>query len=95
MVPRSRRPEKDCPVPEREITVHYFALLREQRGLEKETVRTAAAEPRALFAELRQRHGFTIAEDRLWVAVNDELRGWDHPLQPGDKVVFIPPIAGG
>jgi molybdopterin converting factor small subunit len=32
---------------------------------------------------------------RLKVAVNDEFRDWDTPLAAGDRVVFIPPVAGG
>jgi molybdopterin converting factor small subunit len=31
----------------------------------------------------------------LRVAVNDEFCEWSAPLQPGDRVVFIPPVAGG
>jgi molybdopterin converting factor small subunit len=32
---------------------------------------------------------------RLKVAVNDEFRDWDAVLADGDRVVFIPPVAGG
>ena len=39
------------------ITVHYFAILREQRGLTEEKLATAAATPTALYDELRLRHG--------------------------------------
>jgi molybdopterin converting factor small subunit len=31
----------------------------------------------------------------LRVAVNDEFRDWTWPLQANDRVVFIPPVAGG
>jgi molybdopterin converting factor small subunit len=31
----------------------------------------------------------------LRVAVNDEFRDWTVPLASGDRVVFIPPVAGG
>jgi molybdopterin converting factor small subunit len=29
------------------------------------------------------------------VAINDEFADWQHKLQDGDTVVFIPPVAGG
>jgi len=31
----------------------------------------------------------------LKVAVNEEFAAWDRPLADGDRVVFIPPVAGG
>jgi molybdopterin converting factor small subunit len=31
----------------------------------------------------------------LRVAVNDEFRDWSSALEPNDRVVFIPPVAGG
>jgi molybdopterin converting factor small subunit len=31
----------------------------------------------------------------LRVAVNDEFADWSRPLVAGDRVVFIPPVAGG
>jgi molybdopterin converting factor subunit 1 len=79
----------------RSITVQYFALLREQAKRSEENVRTAAADPAALFAELRARHGFSIAREALKVAVNDDFARWDTALRDGDRVVFIPPVAGG
>lgn len=84
-------------MPEQLRTIHiqYYAVLREQRGLATETLATAAADTRALYAELRAAHEFTLATERLLVAVNDEICGWDQPLKEGDKVVFIPPVAGG
>ena len=77
------------------VTVQYFALLREQAGRSEETVRTAAPNPAALFAELRARHGFALGREVLKVAVNDDFAGWDTALAEGDRVVFIPPVAGG
>jgi molybdopterin converting factor subunit 1 len=77
------------------VTVQYFALLREQAGRSEETVRTAAADPAALFAELRARHGFALGPEVLKVAVNDDFAGWETVLREGDRVVFIPPVAGG
>lgn len=77
------------------VNVQYFAILREQRGLAEETLATAAATPGALYAELRARHGFTLAGDRVRAAVNDEFVSATAVLKADDRVVFIPPVAGG
>ncbi|HVS51779.1 MAG TPA: MoaD/ThiS family protein [Opitutaceae bacterium] len=77
------------------VRVQYFAILREQRGLAEETLATGAATPAALYAELRARHGFTLPLERVRAAVNDEFAAADAPLREGDRVVFIPPVAGG
>ena len=77
------------------VTVQYFAILREQRGLAQEKLATAATTPGALYDELRARHKFTLPADRVRAAVNDEFVDSAAPLRDGDRVVFIPPVAGG
>ena len=77
------------------VTVQYFAILREQRGLTQEKLTTAALTPAALYDELRARHGFTLPAERVRAAVNDEFVAAAAPLRDGDRVVFIPPVAGG
>jgi molybdopterin synthase sulfur carrier subunit len=77
------------------LDVHYFAILREQRGLSQEKLTTAAATPGALYEELRARHGFTLPGDRVRAAVNDAFVDAATLLRDGDRIVFIPPVAGG
>ena len=79
------------------ITVHvqYFAILREQRGLSAETLTTSAPSLTALYDELRARHKFTLPADRIRAAVNDVFVPSSSPLREGDRIVFIPPVAGG
>jgi molybdopterin converting factor subunit 1 len=77
------------------VTVQYFAILREQRGLREETISTAAPDAAALYEELLIRHGFSLPADRIRAAVNDAFVPANHPLAEGDRVVFIPPVAGG
>jgi sulfur-carrier protein len=77
------------------IHVQYFAILREQRGAAEEKIATAATTPAALYDELRARHGFSLPADRVRAAVNDEFVPAHAPLRDGDRVVFIPPVAGG
>lgn len=77
------------------IHVQYFAAFRDQAGRDEETVETEALDPAALYRELQSRHGLGLGADRLKVAVNDEFATWDRSLQDGDRIVFIPPVAGG
>ena len=77
------------------IHIQYFAILREQRGATEETLTTAAATPRALYEELRSRYRFTLPAERIRAAVNDEFVAADATLRDGDRIVFVPPVAGG
>ena len=77
------------------VHIEYFALFREQAGCAEETVETVAGDPGQLYAELAERHGLTLEPGRLKVAVNDRFVDWDASLADGDRVVFIPPVAGG
>ncbi len=77
------------------VNVQYFAILREQRGLTAESVETGGATVSALYDKLRARHGFTLPGDRVRAAVNDTFVPASQVLHPGDRVVFIPPVAGG
>ncbi|MGH8192694.1 MAG: MoaD/ThiS family protein [Rhodanobacteraceae bacterium] len=73
----------------------YFASLRDAAGCSEEKIASDAADPRALYAEVAARHGFTFAPERLRVAVDGEFTGWDQALSDGAEVVFLPPVSGG
>jgi molybdopterin converting factor small subunit len=75
--------------------VQYYALLREQAGRSDETLSTRARTPIELYAELAARYPFTLPANMLRVAINAEFGDWTQPLEAGDAVVFIPPVAGG
>ena len=77
------------------VDVQYFAILREQRGVNQERLATAATTPAALYDELRARHHFTLPGERVRAAVNDAFVTGTSALREGDRVVFIPPVAGG
>jgi molybdopterin-guanine dinucleotide biosynthesis protein A len=79
----------------RAVHVQYFAVLREQAGRSEETLDTPAATPAALYMELSDRYRFSLTREQLKVAVNGEFAEWSQPLDAGDAVVFIPPVAGG
>lgn len=79
----------------RQLTVQYYALLREQAGRREEVLESEAATPAELYTQLARRYPFTLAPGVLRVAINGEFREWTTPLRAGDAVVFIPPVAGG
>ncbi len=79
----------------RRVSVQYYALLREQAGRREETLTTTAATAQQLYQELAARYPFTLPVDVLRVAINADFCEWPAPLQDGDAVVFIPPVAGG
>lgn len=77
------------------VSVSYFAILREERGLEQETLSTSAETVGQLWESLRESHKFTLSRDLLRASVNEELVSWNHKIEEGDHVVFIPPVGGG
>jgi len=77
------------------ITIHYYALMREQAGKSTETIETEVANSRALYQHLCARYPFTLDLSQLRVAINGAFADVDTPLSEGAEVVFIPPVAGG
>ena len=76
------------------VTVLYFASLRDAAGVASETV-DADGDLRALYAALRERHGFVLPVERLRVAVDGTFARWDDTARDGSEVAFIPPVSGG
>jgi molybdopterin-guanine dinucleotide biosynthesis protein A len=91
----SAQPGAQTSTQPKHVTVQYYALLREQAGRREEALMTTAPTPRELYAELAGRYPFSLGADVLRVAINSEFGEWSAPLQDGDAVVFIPPVAGG
>jgi molybdopterin converting factor subunit 1 len=77
------------------VTVRYFAMLRDQRGLESETVESNWATVGELVANLAQKHQFSLPSSRIRSAVNGAFADDNLALTDGDSVVLIPPVAGG
>ena len=73
------------------LTVQYYAVFREQRGLHEETLDTDAHTAADLYREL----GLSLSPDLVRVSINLQFKPLDSPLTTGDTVVFIPPVAGG
>jgi molybdopterin synthase sulfur carrier subunit len=82
------------------IQVRYFARYREELGVDAETIEATAAETvGALLSELHARGGVwsrIFAQDqRVMMAVNQELADAATPVKAGDEVAFFPPVTGG
>lgn len=77
------------------INVQYFALLREQAGLETEEMKVDCKTYGELYELLRGKYQFTLPLKMVQVAVNDEFSHLNHEIKDGARVVFIPPVAGG
>ena len=77
------------------IHVHFFAVLREQAGCSSLTVDTSTCTPAELYTELQAEHPLTFPAVLLRVAINERYADMMTPLAAGDRVVFIPPVAGG
>ena len=79
-----------------EITVLYFAALREQAGKDQEKIHVAeGCTAAALYEQLSQQYRFTLPQERVRAAVHHAFADWLRPLAANDIVAFIPPVAGG
>lgn len=77
------------------ISIRYFALLREERGIESEDMSVESATYADLYQFLKEKYQFSLSEKMIQVAVNDEFGRMSDPVQENARIVFIPPVAGG
>ena len=84
-----------------QITILYFAALREALGTGRETVDLpeGVAQAGQLRSWLRERGGAwaeTLDDHRsVRIAVNQAMARADTPLAAGAEVAFFPPVTGG
>ncbi|MFQ5888770.1 MAG: MoaD/ThiS family protein [Gemmatimonadota bacterium] len=78
------------------IRIRLFGVYRELSG---ESEASAELPPGStaedLMTHLRSQPCFRMLPTRPLVAVNLRYVELDHPLQEGDEVAIIPPVAGG
>ncbi len=81
------------------ITVKYFASIREAVGVSSESLLTAAATLAALRDELLARGGVwaeSLARGRaVRMALNQVMSDESATLVDGAEVAFFPPVTGG
>lgn len=80
---------------EKDVTIEFFAKLRDDAGCSTVPHTTRAATAAGLWDEIRLRHNLSMDLDTVRLAVNDEFAPWTHPLSPDDRIAFMPPFAGG
>ncbi len=78
-----------------QLSVLYFASLRDAAGRAEETVICDDADLRGLYATLQARHGFALPVEQLRVAVDGAFARWNDAPRAGSEVAFIPPVSGG
>jgi len=79
------------------ISLYYFASLKERLGKEKEILEIESqSTPDEILGKLIPNSQEKDKIQRyLRVAINQEYANMTTPLNEGDEVVFIPPVAGG
>jgi molybdopterin synthase sulfur carrier subunit len=82
-----------------QVTVKYFASIREAIGTGSETIHTQADTLGALRDELLARggaHAEALARSRaVRLALNQVMADESASLAPGAEVAFFPPVTGG
>jgi molybdopterin converting factor subunit 1 len=78
-----------------QISIMYFASLRDASKKSQESIQTSAHTIEDLFQELNTKYNFSLKQDQLRVAQNEEYVPFTSTLKSGDTIVFIPPVAGG
>ena len=75
-----------------QITVRYFASIREELGRQEDRLEAAGI---ACVADIWRLVAATPLPVNTLVAVNQEYARPDTPVKPGDEVAFFPPVTGG
>ncbi|MES9941222.1 MAG: molybdopterin converting factor subunit 1 [Candidatus Thiodiazotropha sp. 6PLUC2] len=82
------------------IQLRLFARFREELGVDSESITSdniSCVED--LLQQLREREGawsrLLAADQRIMMAVNQEMANSQTPLEEGDEVALFPPVTGG
>jgi molybdopterin synthase sulfur carrier subunit len=74
---------------------HFSSAFAPYGRCSGEVIETDSGDAAELFEQLNAKYGFSMGRKHVRLAVNDAFVDWDAPLNDGDQVVFIPPVAGG
>jgi molybdopterin synthase sulfur carrier subunit len=85
----------------RNVTILYFASLREAVGIAREVLRLpvgvdSAGDLRAWLAERGGAWREALGDGRnVQVAIDQFVAQWTSPIRDGAEVAFFPPVTGG
>lgn len=79
----------------KEISIQYFALLREEAGVNSEKLNVSCHNYNELYELLKDKYKFSLPSHFIQIAVNDQFQQMHNEVRNGDSIVFIPPVAGG
>ncbi|MET0009668.1 MAG: molybdopterin converting factor subunit 1 [Candidatus Thiodiazotropha sp. 6PLUC9] len=82
------------------IQLRLFARFREELGVDSESITSDNIYcVEDLLQQLREREGawsrLLAADQRIMMAVNQEMANSQTPLEEGDEVALFPPVTGG
>jgi len=80
---------------EKSISITYFAVLRERRGLSSETIQTTCKTVEDLYIHLSQAHSLLFPLRLMRFSKEGQFVKNDCAIQNGDEIGFLPPFAGG
>ncbi len=69
--------------------------MREEIGLNNETIKTNSNTVSELYNEIKNIHNFSIDKKNLKIAINNSFVKWNKNISNDDTIIFIPPVAGG
>lgn len=76
------------------ITVLYFASFQEATGVSSEIIKKPESLT-LLFEMLKAKYHFKFQPANTRVAVDGVFVGWQHEIEDGSEIAFIPPVSGG
>ena len=79
----------------KKVTVRYFALIGERRGIQTEPYETGAVTARQLLHELQAGNIIPLTTNISKASINDKFVDWDAPIKDGDLITLISPFSGG
>ncbi|HWD40857.1 MAG TPA: MoaD/ThiS family protein [Fimbriimonas sp.] len=77
------------------VNVRFFAAFREAAGVSEADIATSAETLADLYGELRLKYGFALKEGQVKASRNLQFASLEETIQSGDRIVFLPPVAGG
>ena len=81
------------------IDILYFASVKERLGVPGEAIEVSTITTGEQLLEMLASRGepwqSVLDDEKLLIAVNQEMVGWQDEIKDGDEVAFFPPVTGG